>query len=111
MQSNSYVPIIYPVFQHVQDISADHATIELSRLNITLKVLNTVPSNSAKAIIPLMVDTVYNPTPVNATFIRSYMQRGTYYYTRNPNRVDVTLQEADFMLSKRIFLMKRINFR
>ena len=89
-------------FQHALDISAGQSKIELSRLNTLLTVLKTDPSTSANALRPLITDSLsFNGTPIDATFIRNFRQRVAYYHAKNPNHVDVTLEDAQLILSKK----------
>ena len=86
-------------YRHACSTSTGQSKIKRSRMNTLLMVLKTDPSTSSNALRPLLSEYLQNDIWINSTFIRNFRQRCAYYHAKNPNHVDVSIEEAELMVS------------
>jgi len=64
-----------------------------------LMVVKTDPSTSSKALRPLLAEYLQNNVVLTSTFIRNFRQRCMSYISIHPQCCDVTLADAELMVS------------
>ena len=92
-------------YRHAQSSSRGTEKISLREMDSILQILKVNPTAPASILRPLLVQVVNNDTAVDATFIRNFRIRAMYYHLKYPNKnnlnVDITLDNANLLLSSR----------